>query len=82
MTQENQGASVARNKAFELCQEDYIQWLDADDLLASDSELRGVKGFRNPHVELTMARSTPVKYYREIACGSLWPERRHSICAS
>ena len=34
VTQENQGASAARNKAFSLCQGDYIQWLDADDLLA------------------------------------------------
>jgi glycosyltransferase involved in cell wall biosynthesis len=34
VTQPNQGASAARNKAFELCQGDYIQWLDADDLLA------------------------------------------------
>jgi len=34
--QENQGASAARNKAFELCQGDYIQWLDADDLLSID----------------------------------------------
>jgi glycosyltransferase involved in cell wall biosynthesis len=34
VTQENQGASAARNKALELCQGDYIQWLDADDLLA------------------------------------------------
>ena len=33
VTQRNQGASAARNKAFELCQGDYIQWLDADDLL-------------------------------------------------
>jgi len=29
VTQQNQGASAARNKAFELCQGDYIQWLDA-----------------------------------------------------
>src|SRR5205809_7171536 len=36
VTQENQGASAARNRAFELCQGDYIQWLDADDLLARD----------------------------------------------
>jgi glycosyltransferase involved in cell wall biosynthesis len=35
-TQENQGAPTARNKAFELCQGDYIQWLDADDLLSPD----------------------------------------------
>src|SRR5437016_10212691 len=34
VTQQNQGASAARNKAFELCQGDYIQWLDADDLLS------------------------------------------------
>src|ERR1700730_16025191 len=36
VTQENQGASAARNKAFDLCQGDYIQWLDADDLLPRD----------------------------------------------
>jgi glycosyltransferase involved in cell wall biosynthesis len=34
ISQENQGAPAARNKAFELCQGDYIQWLDADDLLS------------------------------------------------
>lgn len=35
-TQLNQGAAAARNTAFSLCQGDYIQWLDADDLLAPD----------------------------------------------
>lgn len=35
-TQKNQGAAAARNKAFSLSQGDYIQWLDADDLLAPD----------------------------------------------
>jgi O-antigen/teichoic acid export membrane protein/glycosyltransferase involved in cell wall biosynthesis len=34
--QENQGASAARNKAFSMSHGDYIQWLDADDLLAPD----------------------------------------------
>lgn len=33
---ENQGAAVARNHALCLSQGDYIQWLDADDLLAPD----------------------------------------------
>ena len=33
VTQENRGASAARNKALEYAQGDYIQWLDADDLL-------------------------------------------------
>jgi len=36
VTQDNQGAAAARNKALELCQGDYIQWLDADDLLSPD----------------------------------------------
>src|SRR6266850_571262 len=36
ISQKNQGAASARNKALELCQGDYIQWLDADDLLARD----------------------------------------------
>ena len=36
VTQENQGAPAARNKAFKLSQGDYIQWLDADDLLSPD----------------------------------------------
>lgn len=34
ITQTNQGAAAARNKALALSQGDYIQWLDADDLLA------------------------------------------------
>jgi glycosyltransferase involved in cell wall biosynthesis len=33
---ENQGAAAARNHALQLAQGDYIQWLDADDLLAPD----------------------------------------------
>src|SRR5438094_7802858 len=36
ISQENQGASAARNKALQLCQGDYIQWLDADDLFSPD----------------------------------------------
>lgn len=36
ISQQNQGGSAARNKAFSLCAGDYIQWLDDDDLLAPD----------------------------------------------
>ena len=36
VTQKNQGAAAARNKAFSLSRGDYIQWLDADDLMAPD----------------------------------------------
>jgi PST family polysaccharide transporter len=36
IAQKNQGAAAARNTAFALSKGDYIQWLDADDLLAPD----------------------------------------------
>jgi glycosyltransferase involved in cell wall biosynthesis len=35
-TQKNQGASATRNNAFALSQGDYVQWLDADDLMGLD----------------------------------------------
>jgi glycosyltransferase involved in cell wall biosynthesis len=36
VTQEHRGAAAARNTAYSLSQGDYIQWLDADDLLSPD----------------------------------------------
>ena len=41
--QKNEGAAAARNKAFSFCRGDYIQWLDADDLLAPDKIARQMK---------------------------------------
>ena len=35
VTQKNQGAAAARNKAFSLSRGEYIQWLDADDFLSA-----------------------------------------------
>jgi glycosyltransferase involved in cell wall biosynthesis len=40
VSQPHQGAAAARNKAFALCHGDYVQWLDADDLLSSDKITR------------------------------------------
>src|SRR4029079_2135106 len=40
VTQDNQGGSAARNRAFRLCQVDFIQWLDADDLLSPNKIAR------------------------------------------
>jgi len=36
VTKKNAGAAAARNHAYSLCQGEYIQWLDADDLLTPD----------------------------------------------
>jgi glycosyltransferase involved in cell wall biosynthesis len=36
LRQDNAGAAAARNRAYSACQGDFIQWLDADDLLAPD----------------------------------------------
>ena len=33
VSQVNQGAAAARNTAYSICQGDYVQWLDADDVL-------------------------------------------------
>lgn len=41
-TKENQGAAATRNHAFSLSQGDYIQWLDADDLMSPDKIARQV----------------------------------------
>jgi glycosyltransferase involved in cell wall biosynthesis len=43
VTQSNQGAAAARNFAFSICQGDYVQWLDADDLLAPDKIAKQVE---------------------------------------
>ena len=43
---ENQGAAAARNHALQLSQGDYIQWLDADDLLAPDKIERQMAALR------------------------------------
>jgi len=46
VSKENQGAAATRNLAFQLSQGDYIQWLDADDLLAPDKIERQLAALR------------------------------------
>ncbi|UFS71080.1 glycosyltransferase family 2 protein [Geomonas sp. RF6] len=41
--QENRGASAARNRALSLAQGEFIQWLDADNMLARDKIERQMK---------------------------------------
>jgi GT2 family glycosyltransferase len=55
-SQKNQGASAARNKAFSLCRGDYIQWLDADDLLAPNKisqQMEVAERISNPNALLS-----------------------------
>lgn len=56
ITQENRGGSAARNKALEYAQGDYIQWLDADDMLAPDKvecQMRVTDRFDNSKILLS-----------------------------
>jgi glycosyltransferase involved in cell wall biosynthesis len=77
VTQENQGASTARNRAFELCQGDYIQWLDADDLLAQDKIAKQVEASNLYGSERTLFSCAWKHFYYRIdksnfAPSSLW----------
>jgi glycosyltransferase involved in cell wall biosynthesis len=47
LSQSNQGAAAARNKAFSMSQGDYLQWLDADDVLAPDKIARQMEAARS-----------------------------------
>jgi glycosyltransferase involved in cell wall biosynthesis len=77
VTQENQGASAARNRALELCQGDYIQWLDADDLLAPDKIAKQVEASDRHGSERTLFSCAWKQFYYRIdksnfAPSSLW----------
>ena len=54
---ENQGAAAARNHALHLSQGDYIQWLDADDLLAPDKVERQLAALRETDGKRTLLSS-------------------------
>ncbi|HKW34952.1 MAG TPA: glycosyltransferase [Candidatus Acidoferrum sp.] len=54
---ENQGAAATRNHALQFCQGDYIQWLDADDILALDKIERQLAALREGDGERTLLSS-------------------------
>ena len=57
VTQENQGVCAARNRAYELCQGDYIQWLDADDLLSQHKIARQMETTEQSQSKRTLLSS-------------------------
>lgn len=60
---ENQGAAAARNHAFALSQGDYIQWLDADDLLARDKIERQLGARNEVHSRRALLSSSWAPFY-------------------
>ncbi len=78
--QENQGAATARNHALSLAQGDYIQWLDADDLLAPDKITRQMQAaagnspgtlfssaFGQFHYRVSRARFAPGPLWKDLS---------------
>jgi glycosyltransferase involved in cell wall biosynthesis len=56
VTQKNQGAAAARNTAYSVSHGEYVQWLDADDLIAPDKiarQLAALDGRRHPRLLLS-----------------------------
>ncbi len=69
VTQKNAGAAAARNTAFTLSRGDYIQWLDADDLLGADK------------IALQMERALDLNDKRKLlSCGwATFSHRAHAV---
>lgn len=63
ITQKNGGAPAARNKALSFAQGDYIQWLDADDLLAPDKISQQLKGNDSGQDTRTLLSAATGRFY-------------------
>ncbi len=77
VTQENQGAAAARNCALALSQGEFIQWLDADDLLAPGKIAKQVEASDRYGSERMLFSSAWGHFYYRIdkanfASTSLW----------
>ena len=63
VSQDNQGAAAARNKALSLSQGDYIQWLDADDILAPDKIEKQLTVAEEENLSTSTLLSGPWAYF-------------------
>jgi glycosyltransferase involved in cell wall biosynthesis len=80
VTQKNQGGSAARNTAYSLSEGDYIQWLDADDLLSPDKIARQMEALGetpNPRTLLSSGWGYFLyRYYRaRFTPNELWQDQ-------
>jgi glycosyltransferase involved in cell wall biosynthesis len=77
VAQKNQGAAAARNKAFSLSRGDYIQYLDADDLLAPDKIAKQIEALGSSPSSRTLLSASwgrfMYRYYRtRFTPSALW----------
>jgi glycosyltransferase involved in cell wall biosynthesis len=77
VSQENRGASAARNRAYEYAQGDYIQWLDADDLLHPEKIAKQLDGCEDGRSSRNLLTCSWGKFYFRyqkaiISPDSLW----------
>jgi glycosyltransferase involved in cell wall biosynthesis len=73
VTQENQGAAGARNTALRYCQGDYVQWLDADDLIAPDKIAKQVEAFNRYESKRTLFSSAWGYFFYRLSGANFTP---------
>jgi len=73
VSQSNKGACAARNKALSYAQGDYIQWLDADDLLAPDKIYLQMKQADSGNASSTFLTSSFAKFFSYWQCAKFVP---------
>ncbi|SRR5713226_4189338 len=77
VTHRNQGAAATRNKAYSLCQGDYIQYLDADDVMGPDKIAKQMEALgQSPNKRTLLSGSWGEFMYRyhrtKFTPSSLW----------
>lgn len=72
-TQKNQGAAATRNNAFSLSQGDYIQWLDADDLLGPEKVAKQLEAEGDSPNKLTLLSGSWGRFWHRPQCATFVP---------
>ncbi|MFO7732144.1 MAG: glycosyltransferase family A protein, partial [Candidatus Aminicenantes bacterium] len=73
VTQDNRGAAAARNRALDLAGGDFIQWLDADDLLAPDKIAWQMKAAEGDRSDLILYSSPHGVFYHRLKKATFTP---------